>query len=95
MATLRDDMTAAGFAPLQTGGGCMAWAKHTADEKFYVLVCTDNNELGDDESDRWLVGIYQTEDATDGDCEFVTGRDDAIGTAVRMINRPENFFPIS
>jgi hypothetical protein len=55
---VRDRMTAAGFAPTSTGGGCMAWQLND-NAGGYWLVCDSDALLdGDVTAPDWVLGHY-------------------------------------
>ncbi len=50
-------MTAEGYHPAHTGGGCMVWEK-VLPSGDYLWICDEGNGLGDSLTEPYLVGYY-------------------------------------
>jgi hypothetical protein len=62
MSALAERMKVAGYEPIGTGGGCEAWSKTASDGSGdYVWICTEDQGLGEQENEDWLVGLYNEE----------------------------------
>lgn len=59
-ASITQRMTALGYLPYHTGGGCWTWNQDDSDT--YRWLCTDDNALvGDPEAEIWLIGRYRND----------------------------------
>lgn len=56
--TVRDRMVGAGFAPYNTGGGCMAWKKDDGESAYWLVTNEDVTLDGDSGAIEWVVGHY-------------------------------------
>lgn len=55
-------LTAKGWEVAHTGGGCLAWEKHSADTDYYAWITAGDNDLGHDivdpEKGSFTLGLY-------------------------------------
>lgn len=57
-APLRDRMTASGFSPYHTGGGCMAWKRDDAEGGYWLISAEDAQLDGNADASEWVVSHY-------------------------------------
>ncbi|BAI76099.1 hypothetical protein AZL_d02730 (plasmid) [Azospirillum sp. B510] len=56
-ASARDALTAAGFTPMDLGGGCHAWYRRS-DDGTHALISHNNALEGDPAARDWIIGQY-------------------------------------
>ena len=62
-------LTVQGWDVAHTGGGCLAWEKVRDDQRWYVWITNDEQDLGEDcvdlEAKRWTCGLYGAQEDND------------------------------
>jgi hypothetical protein len=69
-------MQHAGFRLASTGGNCWAWEYRLPSGPF-VWICDEDNDLGERESQTYVIGCYRNDD-DEGTCDVCASLKDAL-----------------